>query len=124
VKKSQTLGGRNSFRDVLLSGTRCEGSVLRCSFVVHHQTDFSLLIGFHVSARKWSAVRRNHLKRLMREAFRHVSADLSMALEQKHAAVSLVCSFKGSSDLPVRNVSLPYVRRDMQTFVDAIMLAV
>jgi ribonuclease P protein component len=120
VKKPETLRGRGAFRNVLASGTRIDGAFLRCSFRLGELEDAPLCVGFQVSAKKYNAVRRNRLKRLMREGFRHAQMPLNELLRQRQRGVSVVVMFKGNKEVPAERTRLHHLQKDMEKFCRAI----
>jgi ribonuclease P protein component len=116
VKKPDALRGRGSFRDVLAQGRRIEGVLLRCSFTACPDPAVPLRVGFRVSAKRYNAVRRNRIKRLLREAVRLSAGALSRRLEETRTGVSLVVTFKGSEDLPIARLKLCHIRTDVEMF--------
>jgi len=74
LRKSQRLTRRKDISRVFRRGRRVSGDLLRLH-VVENSTDQSRL-AVAVSTRYGNAVRRNRAKRLCREAFRSVRAEL------------------------------------------------
>ncbi len=72
-----------------------------------------LRVGFAVSSKQYHAVRRNRLRRLMREAFRLERVTLYGALERAHSSADLVFVFRPKTPLTVERLSVFPVRDDM-----------
>lgn len=72
-----------------------------------------LRVGYAVSSRRFNAVRRNRLRRLMREAVRAESALLCEALAQHSVSASIVLAYRARADVDVRRLPLGSVRRDV-----------
>ena len=95
MKKKETLRGRGTFSRLFASGQRLDGELVRCFFVVDRKEPATLLAGFSVSSRTYNAVRRNRLRRLMREAFSLERPALWSAVLRGNCSLSLVFVFKG-----------------------------
>jgi len=117
LKKKETLRGRDLFKRVATEGKRIDSGLLSCRYVV--DTDgggdgAKVLVGFKVSSRDFNAVRRNRLKRLLREAMRMEYRSLHASLPSSSVTVAMVLYFKGRSDIPVKRLSLADVRKDVK----------
>jgi ribonuclease P protein component len=84
-----------------------------CYFQPDPSNGFSLRVGFAVPSRVYDAVRRNRLKRLMREAFRIQRGSLLSALQQAKISISLVFVFKKHGSDEVSRLRLHPVLDDM-----------
>jgi ribonuclease P protein component len=75
LRKSEILRGRGRFNTVYTLGKRIKGRHLDCSYLLTQQSStvyHPLIVGFAVRGARNSAVRRNRLRRRMREAYRTV----------------------------------------------------
>ena len=75
-KKTKTLPAGPCFGHTMLRGGQIEGKFLRCYYLLSEESETPLRVGFAVSSRVFNAVRRNRIKRMLREAFRLVYGDL------------------------------------------------
>lgn len=73
----------------------------------------ALYVGYAVSSRRFSAVRRNRVRRMMREAVRSECAPLCDALLQHSVSASLVMVFRPRTDVDVRRLPLVLFRKDV-----------
>ena len=74
LPRTHRLGGRVAFREVFDAGCRASRGPLTV-YVRRNELPHPRL-GLSVSRRVGTAVRRNRIKRLVREAFRHLQHDL------------------------------------------------
>jgi ribonuclease P protein component len=74
LKKNEILRGRKKFQRIFKDGHTLNGEYVRCKFFLHStsRTPASprLNVGFVVTKKIKRAVDRNHIKRLLREAYR------------------------------------------------------
>jgi ribonuclease P protein component len=87
LRKPEILRGHGAFREVLTKGRRLRGTHIFC-YLLRVNSDrkkaISVQAGFAVSRNVKSAVRRNRVRRLMREAYRlNKGRVMEFALEQK-----------------------------------------
>jgi ribonuclease P protein component len=87
LRKPEILRGHGAFREVLTKGRRLRGTHIFC-YLLRVNSDrkkaISVQAGFAVSRNVKSAVKRNRVRRLMREAYRlNKGRVMEFALEQK-----------------------------------------
>jgi len=75
-----------------------------------------LRAGYAVSHKRFHAVRRNRIRRLMREAFRLESEPLRAAVEHHRVSADLVFMFRPKSDVHVERLTLQPVRTEIAGF--------
>lgn len=94
LKKQAILRGRGAFQRVFEDGRRLDGRLVGCIYAVLPATRGAVRAGFVVSSRYLNAVRRNRVRRLLREAFRHSSLDLIQAAEGAGRSVELLLVYR------------------------------
>lgn len=107
------LRGYGAFRRVFALGQRVDGTLVRCAVLVEMSAQTGLRVGYAVSSRAHNAVRRNRLRRLMREAFARERGLLLEEVGEKGRSLSLVFSFKGGPGVDIRRLKLPVVHADI-----------
>ncbi len=113
MKKEETLRGPRAFTDLMTGGDSLDGELMRCWFRTGSGEGPPLVAGFAVSSRRYSAVRRNRLRRLMRAAFDGEHDGLVTALNASGKNLAMVFLFKGRRGLDERRLGLEPVRRDL-----------
>jgi ribonuclease P protein component len=113
VNSAEALRGFAAFDRVFRDGRRTSGALLHCMYTVERAERVVLRVGFAVSSKQYHAVRRNRLRRLMREAFRSEVESLYGALERVHSCADLIFLFRPKTPLPVERLSVFPVREDM-----------
>ncbi len=113
MKKAEILRSRNLFKRIVLEGKKFSGVVLRCAFLLHNEGGMPLQVGFKVSSRKLNAVRRNKIRRWMREGMSAKSAEIEKLLRTKGYSVGVVISYKGLKELPVEKLNLSVIQKDI-----------
>ena len=121
MRKKETLRGRDVFSRLYASGRRADGVLIRCLFLLENASTAELLTGFAVPRRTCNAVRRNRLRRLMREAFRPEREALLSALHKSRCSARILFVFRGKRDLPVERVSFSSVRADIANLCRAVI---
>jgi ribonuclease P protein component len=121
VKRKETLRGRDVFSSLYASGRRADGELIRCLFLLENASTADLLTGFAVPRRTCNAVRRNRLRRLMREAFRLEREAFVSALRDSQCSARVLFIFKGKRDLPLERVKISPVREDIAKLCGAMI---
>ena len=94
LKKQAILRGRGAFQRVFEGGRRLDGRLVGCIYSVGTEAHGALCAGFVVSSRHLNAVRRNRVRRLLREAFRRSSLDLGRATRDTGRSVDLLLVYR------------------------------
>jgi ribonuclease P protein component len=94
LKKQAILRGRGAFQRVFEGGRRLDGRLVGCIYTVGQETRGAVRAGFVVSSKHLNAVRRNRVRRLLREAFRRSSDTLGRAAEDAGRPVELVLVYR------------------------------
>ena len=115
MKKAEILRGGSRFKDTLLQGERIEGKFLKCHYLLSDEIGVPLRVGFAVSSRTFNAVRRNRIKRLLREAVTKVKKVVEDALIAARRHALAVFLFKGSTSIPVGRIKLHTLEPDVAT---------
>lgn len=94
-------------------GRRADGRLLGCFFTRDPAESLLLRFGIVVPAKHLNAVRRNRLKRLMKEAIAKQKDMLYAAQPNCTGEVSIVFLYKGTQDLPPDRVKFTDIRQDI-----------
>ena len=117
--KSETLRGQGAFDALFASGLRTNALLFRCLYKFECAPPGTVRVGFLVPRNSGSAVRRNRLRRLMREAFRREQDGFLEALHEAGRSVALAFVFRGSSaEGPFH---LDTVHRDIQQLCRSVL---
>jgi hypothetical protein len=79
-------------------------------------------VGFVVPSARYNAVRRNRIKRLLREAYAYEQRSLSDVLTREHKRISLIFSFKGNTADDVRRLKLRIVREEVTVLCRSLLV--
>lgn len=125
LKKQEILRGRGAFQRVFEGGRRLDGRLVGCIYSVSPATHGAVVAGFVVSSKHLNAVRRNRVRRLLREAFRRSSPELGRATEGTGRSVELLLVYRPrqrteTDRLTVRDV-LPDVASACRTIAARLM---
>ena len=113
MKPVEPLRGRAAFDRVFDGGRKIGGALTVCVYLVDRAEKAALRVGFAVSSRQFNAVRRNRVRRLMREAVRHECTPLYAALTQLRVSADLVMVFRPRPNLDVHRLTLAPFRSDV-----------
>lgn len=97
-------------------GSRANGPLLQCLFLLEASEYPVLRAGYAVSHKRFHAVRRNRVRRLMREAFRLECAPLRDATVHHRVSADLVFVFRPKNDTHVERLTLHPVRTEIAGF--------
>jgi len=113
VNHAEPLRGYAAFDRVFNGGRKLSGALTTCLYLLDYTEKASLNIGYAVSSRRFNAVRRNRLRRMMREAVRQECAPLFDALMRHSVSASLVLVFRAHPNADVRCLPLSSFRQDI-----------
>ena len=112
-KKTKTLPAGPCFGHTMLRGGQIEGKFLRCYYLLSEEGEAPLRVGFAVSSRVFNAVRRNRIKRLLREAVAREIQEVENALSAAGRHASAVFFFKGSKSIPPTRLKVHTIQPDV-----------
>ncbi len=124
LKTKEILRGRDLFKRVATEGKSIDSGLLRCRYVVDPlggRAGAKVLVGFKVSSRDFNAVRRNRLKRLLREAMRKEYSSFHASLPSSSVSVAMVLYFKDADDILVKRLSLADVWKDVRVICQSML---
>jgi ribonuclease P protein component len=113
LKKTEILRAGPHFKQTLLQGERIDGKFLRCYYMISEEEVVPLRVGFAVSGSTLNAVRRNRIKRLLRQAVTAEKKVVDNALTTMHKHAWAVFLFKASKSFPVARLKLHTLQPDV-----------
>ncbi len=113
MKQAEPLRGYAAFDRVFDGGRKIGGALTLCVYLLERTEKAALHVGFAVSSKQFNAVRRNRVRRLMREAVRFECAPLCVALSQHSVSADLVFIFRPRPNIDVQRLSLASLRADV-----------
>lgn len=116
------LRGRNAFDRLFKEGRRVDQGCIRLVYLVDKKAEPAAHVAFICPADRYSAVRRNRVKRLMREV---VMRDREGILEQiKHVdgGVLLALVFRGARGISADRLKMHVVRKDVAAVCKRMMI--
>lgn len=113
LKRTEILRSRNLFKRIALEGRRIDGTLVRCAFLTHDKGGKHLQVGFKVSSRRLNAVRRNRIRRLMRESLAAEREVVDEVLRKKDLYVGMIIFYKGAKELSVGRLKLASIQKDI-----------
>lgn len=118
MKRRNVLRGRGAFQRVYDSGRRVNGSLVSCVLLAEPAAEHDLRVGFAVSSRSYGAVRRNRIRRLLRQAMRSEGSVLEQAIRRSAPTmVAVIVAFRPRGAVDVRRLKLETVREDLGAVV-------
>lgn len=117
MKELKGLRGRGAFHHLRNSGRLERGNLVSCFFKTQPNQATVLSTGFAVSGDRRTAVQRNRIKRLMKEAFRLESSVLQSHLRSRKKQVALLFVFKTSKNRSLYQVRFNDVRIDIARMI-------
>jgi ribonuclease P protein component len=121
VKRRYVLRGRGAFSRVFALGHRLEGSLVRAVLLVERPSDAGVRIGYSISSRRYNAVTRNRLRRLMREAVIRELPVLASSVCREGCAVSVVFVWRSSPSVDVRRLGHQPVASDVSRLCNQVV---
>jgi ribonuclease P protein component len=118
VSRAEPLRGYAAFDRVFNGGRKIGGTLTLCFYLVQRTEKAALHVGYAVSSRRWKAVRRNRVRRLMREAVRCECGPLCAALTQQRVTADLVLVLRPRPDVDMERISLAQCRADLAAHFD------
>lgn len=113
MSQAEPLRGYAAFDRVFNGGQKIGGSMATCLYLIERTEKAALHVGYAVSSKRFNAVRRNRVRRLMREAVRLECAPLCDAMVQHSVSANLVLVFRARADTEVRCLPLVSFRKDI-----------
>ena len=121
MKKEGTLRGPGAFRQLYVSSQRLDAELVRCFFILQHtKGHVPLRAGFAVPSKAYNAVRRNRLRRLMREAFASERESIVSALQGSQTSAVLLFAFRGGQGIRIDRLMLHHVHADIAMLCRAV----
>lgn len=114
MNKKDILRGRILFKRVAQEGKRIHGRFIRCAYLLEPDAKVGVQVGFKVFARTMNAVRRNRVRRLMREAFEQERIVVDDAVNEAGVAARIILFYKGDDELDVRRMRLLHMLEDVR----------
>ncbi|MCZ2395329.1 MAG: ribonuclease P protein component [Chitinophagales bacterium] len=100
LRKSERLKSRKKIDRLFAEGTVISEHPVRAKYILSAEYPAIIQAGFSVSKKKFkSAVKRNRIKRLMREAWRIHCIPVKSHLEQTKTTLSIFLTYSGT-DIP------------------------
>ncbi len=113
MDKVERLRGRSVFARIHTSGQRVEAGICRCMFVLDRSHAGKVFVAFTVPSAGLPAVRRNRIRRLMREAFRHERDVLLQRVVGRDDSIQMILRYAGGKAGPTDRPMLAPFRRDI-----------
>jgi ribonuclease P protein component len=113
VNQVEPLRGYAAFDRVFKGGRKIGGALLMCIYCTERTAKATLHVGYAVSSRRFNAVQRNRIRRLMREATRKECAPLCSALDRHSVSANLILLFRARPDVDVARLALAPVEREV-----------
>jgi ribonuclease P protein component len=126
LEKSEILRGRGAFSEVLTKGRRLQGTHIFCYLLrVNSERKKAVPVqaGFAVSRSVKSAVKRNRVRRLMREAYRLNKGKVMNLVLGQERCFKIVFLYKESAGKNTDELELKDIDLDIQkTLITALTL--
>lgn len=94
LSKIERVTSRNDFKEIFGSGIRVfsDDRRVRALYIVSYEQIFSIKAGFAVSKKSGSAVKRNRIKRLLKESYRLNKSILYEFFQNSQKSIKIIFS--------------------------------
>jgi ribonuclease P protein component len=117
LSKAEILRGHEAFREVLTKGRRLQGNHI-LSYLQRinsqHNRAVPVQVGFAVGRGVKSAAKRNHVRRLMREAYRLNKSILIKVAREKQKFLNIVFLYMESKNVNTSRLKLKDIESDIR----------
>ncbi len=108
MKKTKMLKKNYEFKNVLSKGTYYSGFYIE-AFIRKNNFKNENLLGIAIGTKVAKAVKRNYIKRLIRESYKNIENNI-------HTGYSIVFLWKKKSD--IKNASYKNIKKDINNIFD------
>ena len=116
------LRGRGAFHQIRRDGKKIQCEFVQCWYQVKPSTHPQVTAGFAIKRGAFSAVRRNKLRRRMKEAFRLELDGPGNTIREQNRHTSVLFFLKAGNDPMVARVSYGNLQKDIATLCRSIAL--
>ena len=106
MKKTKILKKNYEFKKVLTKGKYYSGKNIE-AFIIKNNSKYNFL-GLAISVKSWKDVKRNHVKRLIRENYKNIEETIS-------TGYSIVVLWKKKMD--IKNANYQEIKQDMDNII-------
>lgn len=120
LPRHERVRGFRSFSRILSGGAAAASGPIRCFLQAEERPPGSVSVGFAVSREVRGSVRRNRIRRLLREAYRLNKAVLVDSAYRKGLRLQLIILYSGPARAPVGWLSYKEVEKPVRDILHKI----